>query len=64
MSLVYHERRPLLHFAVMPTVFICTIATRSLATLAPLPALLGVQFCFVPLQLGSTDHHGVLQSSV
>ena len=39
------------------------IVPSSLATLAPLPALLGVQFCVVPSQLGSTGHHGVPQHS-
>ena len=48
----------------MPTGILSTIATRSLATLAPVPALLGVQLRFVPLKLGSTDHHGALQNSV
>ena len=44
------------HWAVLST-----IATSSLPTLAPLPALLGVQFCVVPLQLGVRHPHDVPQ---
>ena len=39
-------------------------ATSSVSTLAPLSALLGVQFWVVPMQLGSADPHGVPQNSV
>ena len=42
------------HFTVMAIGLRGTIAARSLATLAPLLALLGVQCCVVPSQLGST----------
>ena len=40
------------------------MASRSLSTLAPLPAPVGLHFCVVPLQLGSTDPHGALRKSI
>ena len=55
------------HFSILrscPLVCLSTVATRSLVTLAPLPVLTGVQFCVVPLQLGSTGHQVVPQNSV
>ena len=50
---IIQELCPLFHFEVMPVGLRSTFATRSFATLAPLPALLGVHFCVVPSQLGS-----------
>ena len=56
---IIHEWCPRPSLAVMPT----GLQVRF-PPLAPLPALLGLQFWVVPLQQGSTDPHGVPQFSV
>ena len=52
-----------LEMPLFPTIIVVEQSS-SLPTLAPLPALLGVHFFVVPLQLGNTDPHGDPQYSV